>query len=134
MENNDLNRNDDWLQKEREEEKKTSVWDLDGVSRPMIVKEEYRPETPSSNRRDTADVRAILWFIFDIFLVVGLSLFNAFSDNNIYLPSVILFLMINPGIFIWVFLFKRFMPLWFLIAGALIAIILEVLSLFFVRG
>lgn len=81
-----------------------------------------------------ADVRAILWFIFDIFLVVGLSLFNAFSDNGIYLPSLILFLMINPGIFIWVFLFKRFMPTWYLIAGALIAIIIEFLSLFSFLG
>ncbi|MBR3251843.1 MAG: hypothetical protein IKF80_09040, partial [Erysipelotrichaceae bacterium] len=126
--------NDDWLQKEREEEKKTSVWDFDGVRRPTTVKEEYRPESPSATKKDMADVRTILWFIFDIFLVVGLSLFNAFSDNGIYLPSLILFLMINPGIFIWVFLFKRFMPTWYLIAGALIAIIIEFLSLFSFLG
>jgi len=32
----------------------------------------------------------------------------------------------NPGMFVWMFLFKRFMPAWYLILAAVIAIMLQI--------
>ena len=125
---NDMdNRHDDWLKKELEEEKKTTVWDFDGVRKPAAVYNEPESLRSASDIKESKDAaQAIIWFVLDIFLAVGLALINTFTGNQSFLPPVILFLMINPGIFVWVFLFKRFPPTWYLIMGALIAVVLEV--------
>ncbi len=140
---------DDWLKKELEREKRVSFWDLDEGKKlrrehaeDCEVKEladshhqkhlKYQSEESLNqvsrglgNRRRTTglDVTCFIVAFLMIFVLTGL---NTYLFRTPYvLPTIILFLGINPGIFIWLLLFRRFPAAWYSITLIIIAAALE---------
>ena len=129
-----LYKNDDWMEKELERENRTSAWDFDNEDKNKHVKtvsgqnaDSYDFDIDEKQKgSQRADKWASVWFVIDFILGMALSVLNMYLENGSYLPPVTLFLMMNPGMFVWMFLFKRFMPAWYLILAAVIAIMLQI--------
>ncbi|MBQ6478168.1 MAG: hypothetical protein IJI44_02235 [Erysipelotrichaceae bacterium] len=145
----DPNNQDDWLKEELERESKVSFWDLDEGKKlrnehleDCEVKEladsHHRKHLRSQennlqqvsrsigNRRRTTglDVACFIAAFLMIFVLTGL---NAYLFHSPFvLPTIILFLGINPGIFVWLLLFRRFPAAWYSITLIIIAIALEI--------
>ena len=109
-------RQDDWMSKELGREKKLTPWAFD--------QDDYEKQI-----EDKSDRRTSIWLIIDFILAIGIAFINMQLGNGAYWPSVMLILMLSPGMFVWMFLFKRFMPAWYLMLGALIAVIFEIMIL-----
>ena len=63
-----------------------------------------------------------------IFVLTGL---NSYLFRTPYvLPTIILFLGINPGIFIWLLLFRRVPAAWYSITLIIVAVALEIYQFF----
>ena len=144
---NQNNNNDDWLAKEIAREKRVSAWDLDEGRK---LRQEHEEDcevkevadrhhqrhlrrqavtfTPDPKEKKI-DGKAVMWLVIDIIAIALLAVANAFLRRPIILPSVLLFLLINPGIFIWIFLLKRFPSESYLKLILFIAIILEFIQL-----
>jgi len=116
---------DNWLEKELERESKVSAWDFDEGKKLRMEHEEdcdvreladehhrqhVRMNDFNKNRSSKTTAASISWFIMDVVLLFVLIFFHAFAfpDRFNYLSVVLLFLGINPGIFIWLFLLHRF--------------------------
>ena len=134
---------DDWLAKEIARESRISAWDMDEGkdlrreheencdARELADQHHYRhlrrmDGTPASK----ADANAIGWFVIDMLTVFLLFVLNIFLPNTVIIPGIVLFLMLNPGIFVWLFLLKRFPSQTYLKFAFEIAIILEIYFLF----
>lgn len=139
---------DDWLSKERQRENRISAWDFDDSGKLRREHEEncdarnvaqsHRVEhyidaknNVNSIRQIDGDNRSkdILWFALDIVLLFALSFVNVIIEPyGTYLPLIVLFLAINPGIFIWLFVFKRFPPERYSKTIFIVVIILQVVG------
>ena len=140
----DIFEKDDWLSKERQRESRISAWDFDDAKK---LRNEHKDDcdveagarfhrlehsidansNSNSIRQIDGDNRSrdILWFCLDIILLFVLSFVNILVDDfNIAL--IVLFLGINPGIFIWLFIFKRFPPERYSKLLFILAIILQI--------
>lgn len=145
---------DDWLKKELERESRVSFWDLDEGKK---VREEHAENCDAEelaeshhqkhlryqsadalkqvsrglgNRSRTtgSDVTCFIAAFLMIFVLTGL---NTYLFHTAFvLPTVILFLGINPGIFVWLLLFRRFPAAWYSIMLIVIAIALEIYQFF----
>ena len=142
---NQLFNNDDWLEKEIEREKRISAWDLDEGKELRQSHEENCDAREAANDHHVRHLRRsaysaekmerqmkgrvnggdMMWLLIDIFAMIGLVFINVFLGDVSYLPAVLLFLSINPGIFIWVFLLKRMPSAAYLKIALLIAVLLE---------
>ena len=136
---------DDWLEKERIRESKVSAWDFDDARKlrqehadDCDVKEtaqlhhqrhlrsELRNDRALSQMDSSRLAQDIVWFVILIIAMVILIVINTTILRHAFmLPVVILFLGINPGIFIWLFLFKRFPSARYSRTLLVIAILLE---------
>ena len=143
---NDLAGRDDWLAKELEREKRISAWDMDEG---RLLKEEHAKDCDVRNVAEEHHARHVaydemrkggirkmsrndmLWFILLIVLFIILSSINSFLFRNSYfLPALICFLGINPGIFIWLILFRRFPPASYCRIVFFLALLVEAYGLF----
>ena len=134
----ELNGNDDWLAKELERESRVSAWDFDEA---RILRNEHA---------ENCDVRAVadehhqkhmgtyrpkptaqdtLWMTLAIFFTVFLIIFNTMLEIHEYLAPILLFLCINPGIFIWLLVTKRMPTKRYYITVILLAILMELFSI-----
>jgi hypothetical protein len=140
--NNRLN-SDDWLEKEIARESRISAWDLDEGKRLRMEHEEncdVRELADEHHRRHLASERgvssdkveagAVKWFVIDIFTMFILFAVNAVLNEPVVIPALVLFLAINPGIFIWVFLLKRFPSKAYSKAMFWLAVLLELYLLY----
>ena len=133
MKNNisDLESRDNWLEKERQRESRISAWDLDEGKR---IREEHEDncevkETAALHerrhqRRTKIDYEATggnerpqnapsSWFFIDLILLFVVIFIRIVMPYNLpvhFAGAIVLFLGINPGIFLWLFLGKRFPP------------------------
>ena len=65
------------------------------------------------------------WFFIDLAFLVILIMMNAFLPRPSYFPVAFLFLALNPGIFIWLFLLRRTPSKAYLITVLIIALVLQ---------
>ncbi|MBQ6559765.1 MAG: hypothetical protein IJL85_02945 [Erysipelotrichaceae bacterium] len=134
IKNKDLDsfEHDDWLKKERARESRISAWDFDDARK---LRQEHEDDCDAKDVAQTHRVRHarsnmmndhtlsringssttandIVWFIIDFIALFILIFLNTmmFRHWQFYWPIIILFLGINPGIFVWLGLFKRFPP------------------------
>ena len=133
---------DDWLAKEIEREKKISAWDLDEGNSVRLEHEEdceRRQVADEHFRMHKARIKSAgnpvkgglsAWFVFDIVLMVVLFIVNAFLPRPDFGAPILLFLSINPGIFIWIFLLKRFPSENYCRAVFIIALLIEFYTIF----
>ena len=134
---------DDWLAKEIARESRISAWDLDegkDLRREHEENCDARQLADQHHRRHLrraemeaapkADAKAVAWFVIDMLTVFILFVLNIFLPNTVILPGIVLFLLLNPGIFVWLFLLKRFPSQTYLKFAFEIAIILEIYFLF----
>ena len=145
---------DDWLKKELEREKRVSFWDLDEGKKlreehaeNCDVKEladshhqkhlKYQSEDSlkqvsrglgSRKRTTSLDVTCFIAAFLMIFVLTGLNTY--LFRTPFVLPTAILFLGINPGIFLWLLLFRRFPAAWYSIMLIIVAVAVEVYRIF----
>ncbi len=141
---------DDWLKKERARENRISVWDFDDARKLRQEHEDdcdaeavaqfhrFRHQQRSHIRNDrslsqmngTTMPKDIVWFIVDFIALFLLIFINTVTMRvwDFYWPVIILFLGINPGIFIWLGIRKRFPPAGYSKALLLIAILIEIIG------
>ena len=128
---------DDWLAKEIARESRISAWDLDegkdlrreheeNCDARQVADEHHRRHIRSMNGSPRTDGKAVAWFVIDMIAVFVLFFLNIFLPNTVIIPGIVLFLLLNPGIFVWLFLLKRFPSQTYLKFAFEIAIILEV--------
>ena len=134
--------NDDWLAKEIAREKKISAWDLDegknlraGHEENCEARQVAKEHEVMHNRRKNIasgkpETDAIGWFVIDIVAMFVLFMLSAFTSQSAIAPAILLFLSINPGIFIWLFIFKRFPSKAYLKTVFILALLLELYLLF----
>jgi len=107
---------DDWLAKEIARENRISAWDLDEGKKLRKEHEE------NCDARDNAEEHRIMhglrranegrtgglsvWFFIDLVFLVALFFISFALDSSVF-PAIFLFLCLNPGIFVWLFLFKK---------------------------
>ena len=144
---------DDWLKKELEREKRVSFWDLDegkmvrdehaeNCDVQQLADSHHRKHVRYQTNRQLTQVSRnlgsrgrttgvdILCFILAFLMIFILTGLNTYLFQTPFgLPVGILFLGINPGIFIWLLLFKRFPSAWYSIMLIVIAIAAEVYQL-----
>ncbi|MCR4855695.1 MAG: hypothetical protein K5908_05955 [Erysipelotrichaceae bacterium] len=132
---------DDWLAREIARESRISAWDLDEGKKVRAEHEEncdVRELAEEHHRRhlrrdaQTSRVNGKLsgWFFIDIAAVVAMFMFNVFLPTETFLAPILLFLALNPGIFVWIFLAKRLPSDRYLKTVLLIAVIIEIYELF----
>ena len=145
---------DDWLKKELEREKRVSFWDLDEGKKlreehaeDCDVKEladshhqkhlKYQSEDSlkqvsrglgSRKRTTSLDVTCFIAAFLMIFVLTGLNTY--LFRTPFVLPTAILFLGINPGIFLWLLLFRRFPAAWYSVMLIIVAVAVEVYQIF----
>ena len=150
--NIDLVDKDNWLEKERLRESKVSVWDFDDGRknreehaencdvrdnaeahyRRHLRREKINYEATGGNEKPLGSVS--VWFVMDIILLFVLILISAFFYRISfihYLALGALFLSINPGLFIWLFGFKKFPPKAYWLTVFIIVVIMEILAIIF---
>ena len=131
---------DDWLAKEIARENRISAWDLDEG---RTVRKEHERNCDARKNADehhrkhmqanaVKNIRGRLsvWFYIDIAALFVLFVLNVFLPGASVWPGIVLFLALNPGIFVWLFLFKRYPSGAYLRTALLIAILLEIITLF----
>ena len=145
---------DDWLKKELEREKRVSFWDLDEGKKlreehaeDCDMKEladshhqkhlKYQSEDSlkqvsrglgSRKRTTSLDVTCFIAAFLMIFVLTGLNTY--LFRTAFFLPTIILFLGINPGIFVWLLLFRRFPAAWYSVMLIIVAVAVEVYQIF----
>ena len=139
---------DDWLSKERQRESRISAWDFDDGRKLRNEHQEdcdvkkgasiHHFEHLRSNIRGQKVINQIdgsnkgeaeLWFFLDVVLLVAMFIFNAIFPRYAFFPVlIVLFLGINPGIFIWLLVFKRFPPKSYSKALFFIALLLQIIG------
>ena len=148
MDHNEFDVKDDWLERERIRESKVSVWDLDETRKTRDEHEQdcdrqanaefherqHRRRRPvdlsATGERQQLTGRTGIWLISDIVLLVFLIMANVIFYSGSILPVMVLFLGINPGIFIWLFVFKKFPPEGYWKLLFYISLILEIYVVF----
>ena len=146
-----LESGDNWLQKEIERESRISAWDLDDGRK---VREEHNENCDARDaaefheqrhrRRSRIDYDATggnegpkrgpsAWFFIDMIFLFVLIFVRIIAPYNLpthFAPAIILFLGINPGIFIWLFAAKKFPPENYWKALFVIVLLLELVFAF----
>ena len=128
---------DDWLAKEIARESRISAWDLDegkNLKREHerdceardVAREHYENHLGRKNASQKGiQGRLSPWFFIDLAFLVILIMMNAFLPRPSYFPVAFLFLALNPGIFIWLFLLRRTPSKAYLITVLIIALVLQ---------
>ena len=131
---------DDWLAKEIARENRISAWDLDeGKS----VREEHERDCDARNnadehhrkhlRADAAGKRVAgklsIWYSIDLVAAFAMFALNIFLPRASFWPSILLFLALNPGIFVWLLLLKRYPSAAYLRTVLFLAILFEIITL-----
>ena len=127
----DLESRDNWLEKERQRESRISAWDMDEGKKVRNehadncdVKETAALHERRHQRRMMIDYDATggnerpnnapsSWFFIDLVLLFVLIMLRIIMPYNLpvhYAGIIFLFLGINPGIFFWLFIGKKFPP------------------------
>lgn len=146
----DLIEKDDWLAKEKAYEARISAWDLDEGKRVRFEHEEH------CDVKDNAEMHASrhqkrqkinydatggnekpqssggVWFTADIILLFLLVLVTVFSFENSglhYAALAVVFLSINPGLFIWALLGKKFPPKFYWVMVFIITVAIEIFAI-----
>lgn len=130
---------DDWLAKEIARENRISAWDLDEGK---AIRQEHERDCDARKNAEEhhqkhlrADAsgkivgRLSAWFFIDLIAVFVMFFVNIWLPGASLLPSIILFLALNPGIFVWLFLLKRYPTAGYLRAVFFIAVLLEIMTL-----
>ncbi len=136
---------DDWLAKEIARESRISAWDMDEGKNLRREHEENcdaRDVAETHHRRHVAAERAesrrrsgikgqfSFWFVIDLFAAVALISLDSMLPGHTAIPGVLLFLALNPGIFVWLFAFRRFPPKAYLKGVFFLAVALELYLIF----
>ena len=131
---------DDWLAKEIARENRISAWDLDeGKS----VREEHERDCDARKnadehhrkhlRADAAGKRVAgklsIWYSIDLAAAFAMFALNIFLPRASFWPSILLFLALNPGIFVWLLLLKRYPSAAYLRTVLFLAILFEIITL-----
>ncbi|MBR5340804.1 MAG: hypothetical protein IK151_02640 [Erysipelotrichaceae bacterium] len=145
---------DNWLAKEIERENRVSAWDFDEGknlrnehaqdcdAKGLRLAHEENCEAREvadehsaihSGRKTPNDNKISIWFVIDTIFLVLIMMLNLGTRTRFYYPTLVLFLGLNPGIFIWILLFKRMPPSWYLILLLIITLLLEYYGLFLYR-
>ncbi len=147
--------NDDWLARELKREKQVSFWDLDegkkvrqeheenceaddlarehkadhnrGQSRFLLIGSTEETRKPAA--RGQGDVKWFIILFFTTMLLFLLNSFLPFGGDGMIAPGLVCFLAINPGIFFWLILAKRFPPKWYSRTVFYVALLLEAVLL-----
>ena len=145
----DLIEKDDWLAKEKAYEARISAWDLDEGKRVRFEHEEH------CDVRDNAEMHASRhqkrqkinydatggnekpqssgskWFAADLILLFGLIFMTISQVNPIqhYIATAVVFLSINPGLFIWGLLGKKFPPKFYWVIVFIITVAIEMFAI-----
>ena len=142
---------DDWLQKERARENRISAWDFDDARKLRQDHEDdchaeeaaqfhrvrHQQRSSVMNDRSLSQMNGstmskdIAWFIIDIVAIFLMISLNTVTMRfwSFYWPVVILFLGVNPGVFIWLGIRKRFPPARYSKSLLLFAILIEIAGL-----
>ena len=119
--------NNNWLEQERKRESRISAWDFDDAKKLRYqheedcdVKDNAQYHANKHSRRKDYSARAIendnkasagMWLVLDIilllFYIFMITIADDFSTSLFVVAMLILFLGINPGIFIWLGVKKR---------------------------
>ena len=119
---------DDWLSKEIQRESRISAWDFDESKK---IRNEHQDNCDVKENADIHHFNHVLrnktgqkairqidgidrgesefWFFLDVVLLIVLFLLNVMFPRYSFMAApIILFLGINPGIFIWLLVLRRF--------------------------
>lgn len=126
----DLEQKDDWLEKERLRESRISAWDFDEGKKLRSQHEDdcdrqanaafhekrhqkrMKVDLAATGERSNSLAGDILWLVIDIILLFFTIFFASLNFRGVgfYIAPAVLFLGINPGIFFWIFVRRRFAP------------------------
>ncbi len=130
---------DNWLAEEIARENRVSVWDLDEGKNVRAEHErncdarknaeEHHRWHVQSNAPGNFRGRLSVWFYIDIIALCVLFFVNISMTRVSVWPCIVLFLALNPGIFVWLFLFKRYPSAAYLQMVLFIAVLLEIITL-----
>jgi len=141
MADNLFDNKNDWLSQERRRESRINSFDITDGAR---LKEEHEEDceveelasqhlqvehkltTQIPGRRNAEDEKAFVKAIINLFVVM----FIASGIPGAMPLAIIVFLWINPGIFLWLLLIRRFPPKWYWEAGMILSWVIIVYSLF----
>ena len=133
---------DDWLAREIERERRISAWDLDDAKQLRrqheedcdarnVAEEHYRHHEGRKTVSDTVlKGKLSAWFYIDLIAVFVLFALSLMTPGMPVIPSVFLFLCLNPGIFVWLYAFKRYPSESYLKTVFMIAVLWFLFSLF----
>lgn len=146
----DLIVKDDWLAKEKAYEARISAWDLDEGKKVRYEHEEHcdvrenaefhtvrhqkrqkiNYDATGGNEKPQSSIS--MWFVADIILLFVLVFITTsfFESTPLNMAAlVVVFLSINPGLFIWYLLGKRFPPKFYWVMVFIIAVALEIFAI-----
>ena len=138
----ELNGKDNWLEEELRREARISAWDFDEGSH---VRAEHaldceREKEAVVHHIDHVTGRDKLvgrnggkdftWMIITIFAIILVVYFNLWARLDNYAAPVILFLSINPGIFLWLFILKKFPTAAYFRTVLFIAFLVELIAMY----
>lgn len=134
------NNQDDWLAKEIAREARISAWDLDeGKSLRKQHEEncdarqladEHHGFHVRNQRSKKPQQKVSKWLAIDLIAVVILFCLSPFLPEESIYPAIILFLCLNPGIFVWLLFFRKMPSEWYLKLAFFLCLILELYILF----
>ena len=138
----ELNGSDNWLQEELKREERISAWDFDEGKEVRAehaldcdvrkVADEHhfdhvRGRDALADRNKGSD---FTWLIITMALIVLSVWINIALNLDNFLAPVVLFLAVNPGIFLWLFVMKKFPSAGYFKLAVFIAIILEIVAIY----
>ncbi len=132
---------DDWLAKEIARENRISAWDLDegkdlrkqhedDCDARQLAQEHRAAHLGRSGSLEKMQGKLSPWFFIDLVAVFFFFAAGFLMREPVIFPGIFLFLCLNPGIFVWLFLFKRFPSKAYLKAVFLISLFLFLYSVF----
>ena len=138
----ELNGSDNWLKEELKREERISAWDfdegkevraehaLDCDARKLAGEHHFdhiRGKDMLADRNRGSD---FTWMMITIGLIVVSVWVNIALDLNNFIAPVILFLAVNPGIFLWLFIVKKFPSAGYFKLAVFIAILFEIVAIY----
>ena len=138
----ELNGSDNWLQEELKREGRISAWDfdegkevraehaLDCDVRNVAREHHFDHVTGRDALADKNKGSDFTWLIITMVLIVVSVWINIALDVNNFVAPVILFLAVNPGIFLWLFVMKKFPTAGYFKLAVLIAIVFEIVAIY----
>ncbi|MBQ6335143.1 MAG: hypothetical protein IJI46_08760 [Erysipelotrichaceae bacterium] len=132
---------DDWLAKEIARESRISAWDLDEGKKLRqeheencdvreVADEHHQRHLRRSAYSQTKPAGKLsVWFYIDLCAIFIMFMINIILPKASFLPAAILFLALNPGIFVWLLVLKRMPSEAYLKGAFVLAVFLEIYEL-----